>query len=157
MPYYMMYYLEVLKGRDREFLEAWKTFSNEIQAIYKVTGSTIFRTETGMYVVTSVWPSKEAWQKFWVTKEISIESLTQVKSCLMRPSQPVELQPVFSNWHLIEVSETAVTQPQPAKEPHYEVSEISILGAQQDGVFVEEPEKTLIEVARIHKIPKKTG
>lgn len=101
MSYHLMYYLEVKPGHSEEFELAWRDFSTELQGRYPSCGSAIFKTDQTNYLIIALWPSKEVWQTFWVTKEIALESLTRVKSCLASPSQPVSLDPIHSDWHLI--------------------------------------------------------
>ena len=98
MSYHIMYYMRVTPGKEAEFKSAWQDFTLDIREKFKTYGSVIFKTPGNDHVVIAVWPSKEAWESFWVTKEITIESLTRVKSCLDAPSNPVALEVVHANW-----------------------------------------------------------
>lgn len=98
MAYHLMYYMRVTRGKEEEFKEAWQEFTQDVRAKFKTYGSVIFKTPGNDHVVIAVWPSQEAWESFWVTKEITIESLTRLKSCLDAPSTPVKLDLIHSNW-----------------------------------------------------------
>lgn len=97
MSFQMLYYMQVKAGRDLEFRDAWAALAAEIKTKYQSTGSAVFKASGGVYLVLAQWKSFEDWESFWVTKEMGVETLTRIKSCLVGPSQPVPLRTVYSS------------------------------------------------------------
>ncbi len=98
MAYHVMYYIQVKPGQEEQFVACWKSLCNDIKERYGINGSLLFRTEGKDHIAIAVAPSKAEWEKFWVTKEIALESLAQMKYCLAGPTQPVPLEIIDDDW-----------------------------------------------------------
>lgn len=89
--------MQVKSGMENEFALAWKSLSDEIREKHQSYGASIFRAAKGVHIIVAHWPSRKVWESFWVTKEMTLENLPRVRSCLAKPTQPAILHHIYSS------------------------------------------------------------
>lgn len=97
MNFYILYFMQVKPGKEAEFILAWRRLVAETRLRYGQFSSVVFRGAKGIHLAIAGCESKKDWESFWVTKDHTMEALTAVKICLVKPSQPVPLKIVYSS------------------------------------------------------------